>query len=254
MQFSAEYGLRNHQSFRAPPLSETPKAGELWPRIIVVAEGNCSPQIIPSNKTILKVLRLNWCREGSYTKTMKQLFGLWLLAAGSVGAQNIGYGIRGGIPLTDSFDFVKQFSLQKVQTSRFTIGPTLEVRLPLGLSVQVDALYKRHKIVNGTSTASNWELPLLAKYRLPGLLTRPFVEGGVSFQSLGEIAKFATNQGVDKSRRGFVMGAGVEAKLMKVRLSPEIRWTRWGDAKFLVNPTSLLNASSQFEVLVGLTF
>ncbi len=191
---------------------------------------------------------------GSYTKTMQLLFVLSVLAAAQLGAQSIGYGVRGGIPLTDSFDFVKQFSLQKVQTSRFTIGPTLEVRLPLGLSVQVDALYKRHKLVNGTSTAGNWELPLLAKYKFPGLLTRTFVEGGVSFQSIGDIAKFATNQEVDKSRRGFVMGAGVEAKLIKVRLSPEIRWTRWGDAKFRVTPISLLNARSQFEVLVGLTF
>ena len=185
---------------------------------------------------------------------MKQLFVFWLLIAAPVGAQNIGYGIRGGIPLTDTFNFVNQFSVQTVKTSRFTIGPTFEVRLPLGLSVQVDALYKRQQSNPSTTTASTWEIPLLAKYRFPGLVVRTFVEGGVSFQSIGDVVKFATNQTADKSRRGFVLGAGVEAKLLKVRLSPELRLTRWGQSKFQINPITLLNSSTQAEVLVGLTF
>jgi opacity protein-like surface antigen len=191
---------------------------------------------------------------------MKHFFVFWLLAAIPAGAQSIGYGVRGGIPLNDTFDFLNRFSLQTVKTSRFTIGPTFEVRLPLGLSVQVDALYKRQNatfstITGNTSTAHTWEIPLLAKYRLPGLVARPFVEGGVSFQSIGDVIKFATTQTADKSRRGFVLGAGLEAKLLKLRVSPEIRFTRWGETKFLpLTPTTLLNASSQAEFLVGLTF
>ena len=120
--------------------------------------------------------------------------------------------------------------------------------------MQVDALYKRQQSNPSTTTASTWEIPLLAKYRFPGLVARTFVEGGVSFQSIGDVVKFATNQTADKSRRGFVLGAGVEAKLLKVRLSPELRLTRWGQSKFQINPITLLNSSTQAEVLVGLTF
>lgn len=183
---------------------------------------------------------------------MKHLIVFWLLMAAPLGAQNIGYGIRGGIPLTDTFNFVKQFSLEQVKTSRFTIGPTFEVRLPLGLSFQVDALYKRHK--DSVNSGNTWEIPLLAKYRFPGLVARTFVEAGVSFQSIGDITKFATRTEVDKNRRGIVVGAGVEAKLLKLRVSPEIRFTRWGETKFQLNPITLLNSSSQAEFLVGVTF
>ena len=184
--------------------------------------------------------------------------------AGIAEAQNISYGVRGGIPLNDAFnvavkavDPVTRAQIDaKVATNRLVIGPTMEVRLPLGLGLQVDALYTRHKFTTSaaSNSASSWEIPLLAKYRFPGLLLRPFVEGGVSFQRFGDVVNLVTTLNSDRSRRGFVMGTGMEAHLAKVRLSPEIRWTRWGDAKFITTPSALLNSSSQFEFLVGLTF
>ena len=195
---------------------------------------------------------------------MKHIFVFSLLMASGIEAQNISYGVRGGIPLNDAFsvavkaiDPVTRGQIDaNVATYHLVIGPTMEVRLPLGLGLQVDALYTRHKLTtrSGSSTASSWEIPLLAKYRFPGLLVRPFVEGGVSFQRFGDVANLVTTLSTDRSRRGFVMGTGIEAHLAKIRLSPEIRWTRWGDAKFITTPSALLNSSSQFEFLVGLTF
>ena len=183
---------------------------------------------------------------------MKAVFVLSLLLAGQLAGQNLSYGFRAGASLNDAFSLAQQFSTQKLATTRLTIGPTAEVRLPFGLGVQVDALYTRHTV--GASSAGTWEIPLLAKYRFPGLLFRPFVEGGVSFQRFGDVAKLITTQSVDSSRRGFVLGTGVEIKLVKVRISPEIRMTRWGDAKLTLTPAALLNASSQAQFIVGLTF
>ncbi len=195
---------------------------------------------------------------------MKHIFVFSLLMADITEAQNISYGVRGGIPLNDAFnvavkavDPVTRAQIDaKVATNRLVIGPTMEVRLPLGLGLQVDALYTRHKFTTSaaSNSASSWEIPLLAKYRFPGLLLRPFVDGGVSFQRFGDVVNLVTTLNSDRSRRGFVMGTGMEAHLAKVRLSPEIRWTRWGDAKFITTPSALLNSSSQFEFLVGLTF
>ena len=182
---------------------------------------------------------------------MKLISVLLLLSTIPSGAQNIGYGVRGGVPFGDTFNFVKD-PASVLKTSRFTIGPTLEVRLPLGLGVQVDALYKHHS--NATNAVNTWEFPMLVKYRMPGLVARTFVEGGVSFQKLGDINKFATGGSIEASRRGFVLGAGVEVKLVKVRISPELRWTRWGAKSFIQSPIDLLKSSSQAEILVGLTF
>ena len=195
---------------------------------------------------------------------MKHIFVFSLLLASGIQAQNISYGVRGGIPLNDAFnvavkavDPVTRSQIDaKVATNHLVIGPTVEVRLPLGFGIQVDALYTRHKLTtsSGSNTASSWEIPLLAKYRMPGVAVRPFVEGGVSFQRFGDVANLVTTLSSDRSRRGFVMGTGIEAHLAKIRLSPEIRWTRWGDAKFITTPSALFNSSSQFEFLVGLTF
>jgi hypothetical protein len=54
---------------------------------------------------------------------------------------------------------------------------------------------------------------------------------------------------------GFVAGAGLEGRLPLIRISPEIRYTRWGAAN-LRNPAGdfSLSNQNQIEALVGITF
>ena len=54
--------------------------------------------------------------------------------------------------------------------------------------------------------------------------------------------------------RGFVLGAGVDVKVLLIHISPEVRFTRWG-AKHFIDPNGLLNSKqNQAEFLVGITF
>ena len=118
---------------------------------------------------------------------MRVLIVLTLTAAAAI-AQPIGFGIKGGVPMTDFVDTVQtgHFSYQP-QTHRYIIGASVELRLPAGLGIEFDALYRRFGYTgSGTAvdvttqsntTANAWEFPLLAKYRFP---TRKFARSSTS--------------------------------------------------------------------------
>lgn len=180
-------------------------------------------------------------------------------------------GIRGGVPLTDFASTVQSQNFTfNTTTDRYIIGPTAELRLPFGLGVEVDALYRHMSYtgsgVVGSITGSSlnsgeWEFPVLAKYRFPGKLARPYVDAGVAFdklmgvtQSVKQSVSSGTPSIVAKnSTTGFVVGAGLDLHFV-IHISPEIRFTRWGSQQF-IDPTGLLKSNqSQAEVLVGITF
>jgi hypothetical protein len=96
-------------------------------------------------------------------------------------------------------DFTKAVSSGTINfndnTRRYIFGPTFEVRLPFGLAIEVDALYRRFNYnqfiggVAGTTSVSTsgnaWEFPLLAKYRFKAPVARPFIAGGMLGHPLG---------------------------------------------------------------------
>jgi hypothetical protein len=165
-------------------------------------------------------------------------------------AQSLEWGVKGGMPLNDAIDAAGNF---KSQFKRFTLGPTLEANLPLGLSVELDALYKRTGYSDSTEyTTGSWEFPLVAKYKLPGEHLRPYVAAGASFRHIGDIPHL-----LDNGSKGFILGAGLKMDLKLVKFSPEIRWTHWGNDVFRISVpqgTSLHSAANQAEFLIGLTF
>ncbi len=151
----------------------------------------------------------------------------------------------------------------RASTQRFTIGPMFELRLPLGLGVEFDILYKRFDQTGGSvrpgetvaKTGTSWEFPLLGKYRFaPGPVT-PYVEGGVSVHHLsGYLQQFRTLPSPPSSqpegsasRRGLVLGAGFELKVPFLRIAPGIRFSHWG-SRLDVPSTNAL------DFLVGVTF
>jgi len=206
---------------------------------------------------------------------MKPLF-LLLFGAASASAQLFSWGVKAGVPLTDFLNTAEsqQFAFTST-TDRFIVGPTAELHLPFGLGVEFDILYRRFNyngsgtlagVVTSSSASGNaWEFPLLAKYRFSTKIVHPFVDAGVALDTLSGLTQAITKNNITSttstpaelnttSTRGFVMGGGLSVKVLVVRLSPEIRFTRWG-AQHFIDPNGLLHSNlNQGEFLLGITF
>jgi hypothetical protein len=192
---------------------------------------------------------------------------LLALGASAVWAQPFSAGVKLGLPLTDFIDTVNTGNLTATSnTDRFIVGATAELRLPFGLGVEGDILFRRFSydvsllgVAAGSNTSDAWEFPLLLKYRFPGHIVHPFVDGGVAWDHVSGLSSsvltaLGASTGSQKTTTmGAVFGAGVEVKLLVIRISPEIRYTRWTDQHF--NFGNVLNSNqSQAEFLVGITF
>jgi len=209
-----------------------------------------------------------------------RLLCLLLLSAAAALAQPFSFGVKGGLPLTDFLDAARSQNFTATSTTnRYIAGATAELRLPFGLGVEVDALYRHFNFrtfglssaVSTTSTTASsgdWEFPVLAKYRFHGKLVRPFIDGGVAWDHISGLTQTVTNVVISATRpsssgtslvgnsntRGYVVGGGIDVKVLLIHVSPEVRFTRWG-AKHFVDPSGLLNSKqTQAEFLVGFTF
>src|SRR5687767_7871157 len=100
---------------------------------------------------------------------------LLFLAANVFAASPIIVGGRGGTALDVSSSNNTFGSVTRnVWGHNFAVGPTLGVRLPLGLSVEGDALYNRRSLglglpglgglVDSYTRAEWWEFPVMLKY------------------------------------------------------------------------------------------
>jgi hypothetical protein len=58
------------------------------------------------------------------------------------------------------------------------------------------------------------------------------------------------------SSKGLAAGLGLELKILRLRIAPEVRYTRWGsDTKPTVgNVVSVASDTNQGEFLVGISF
>jgi len=198
---------------------------------------------------------------------------LFLLGSISVFAQPFSAGIKAGVPLNDflsaagngTFDYT-------APTQRYVVGGMAEVRLPLGLGVEFDALYRKLGF-NGSgilgsdtisASGSNWEFPLLLKYRFHFPVVRPYLDAGVAWDTIAGLKETIVSVTLpvqsspsDLQRNttmGFVVGGGVDIHAVFLHISPEIRFTRWNSTQ-ISDALGLLHSNlNQGEFLVGLTF
>jgi Outer membrane protein beta-barrel domain len=215
-------------------------------------------------------------------------------------AQPFTFGVKGGVPLTDFLSATSSGNLGYfTTTNRYIVGPEAELHLPFGFGVEFDALYRHFQysgvsnavdvLINSSTTSGAWEFPLLAKYRFPSKVVRPYVAGGVVWDTLSGLGQTITQTVIPtniistsstsspaelrhNTVSGFVAGVGIEIHLLVLHISPEIRYTRW-NAQHFVTPVSAAIAAgpgfvnlspglpgtiqsnqNQVEFLVGFTF
>jgi hypothetical protein len=205
---------------------------------------------------------------------------LFLLGSISVFAQPFSAGIKAGIPLTDFLTATENGLFQyNAPTQRYIIGGMAEVRLPLGLGVEFDALY-RHLEFSGSgevgtyssisASGSDWEFPLVLKYRFHFPVVKPYLEAGAAWdtipglkETIVSVALPAQSPPSDLQKNttmGFVIGGGIDIHAVFLHISPEIRFTRWNSTQIsaagsTLDTVGLLHSNlNQGEFLVGFTF
>ena len=184
--------------------------------------------------------------------------GMWLGTSHALQAQElISIGFKGGIPLTDALNTPNQPStvLQNAaSTHRYVLGASVELHLPARFSIEVDALRSSFEYQLATASVpqnpSQWQFPILAKFRIfPGAV-QPFILGGVSFNRIASISDLVELK--NRSSSGIVLGGGVELHLGPLKLSPELRYNNYTDKNF--DLATLQSRQNQLALLVGLTF
>jgi hypothetical protein len=198
-----------------------------------------------------------------------KLRSLFLIAASALTcslcfAQSIAIGAIGGVRATDDLTGQAATSV----SGRYVVGPQVDIGLPLGLGIEVDALYRRqayNSLFTPTAPfderANSWEFPLLLKYRLPFPLIKPFVEVGYAPQVINGSIHYDSNGTTQSTNypttQGIVAGGGVQFGIGRLRLSPAVRYTRWLEAPILVyfgdGPQSI-SALNQVDFVLGITW
>ena len=202
---------------------------------------------------------------------------LFLLGSFVLFAQPFTAGIKAGVPLTDFVNATQNGTFNyTASTQRYIIGGEVELRLPMGLGVEFDALYRRlhytgsgnlvDAFVTSNTTAGNWEFPLLLKYRFHAPVVRPYVEAGAAWDTLTGFKQTITSVSPaqlpgplasdlkEKTTMGVVLGAGVDIHAVFLHVSPEVRFTRWNSSQ-ISDVNGLIHSNrNQAEFLVGFTF
>lgn len=189
-------------------------------------------------------------------------FGLTILCSAPACAQRFSFGVVGGGSLTNDFVDRTTESIRTYSTAKdYIVGPMVAVRLRDAFSIEIDALYRSMNFTsalvlpNGTlgsvspATVITWEIPVLAQYTFKesNLPIRPLVELGPSFRMSGNL------NGTSPSTYGVTAGVGIEARFWKLRVAPQLRYTRWA-ADHVDLPWDAHTRQDQLELLVGLSF
>ena len=178
-----------------------------------------------------------------------------LLAAIPLAAQPFGLQFKVGIPVTD-FDYSEYLfraGVAHAWSNPYVIGPAAEFRLPRRFSVEFDALYERIHLEGNVqyvpipdsdslyAGGSAWQFPLLAKFHLFRGPVAVSVSAGPSVRWIkfsGELQQITllptrvsstTRFHESHGRIGFAAGGGVDIKLKRMRVSPEIRYSYYGE-------------------------
>ena len=221
---------------------------------------------------------------------------LLLAAASSAFAQHISVGIKAGVPLTGLLrtEYASGLCCREVptQTKRYTIGPVVDIGLPLGFGVEFGALYKRfdqqsyavtttgfttddetgypiQQTAGISAVGHSWEFPVAVQYHFFKSAIRPYVEGGVSLNRLSNVYSFQ-NVSINfrqlpftfSPRRGSftrvgpLFGMGVDIKLHGIHVTPGLRYTHYNKLSALTACSSGpgCGGSKALDFLVGFTF
>ena len=204
-----------------------------------------------------------------------------LMTAGSLAlfGQILSIGVVGGVRASDDFEYAAIS-----ESRRYVVGPAVGLALPLGFSVEFEALYRRQGYSTGNGTplysasireADNvWEFPLLARYRIPVPAIRPFAEAGwvprimhgyrdASGSYLTQLnpatfTSYNSRTHVDwPTTNGVVVGGGIQFGAGPFLVAPEIRYTHWNRQAingYFSDGPGYGSTQNQLDILLGVRY
>jgi hypothetical protein len=195
---------------------------------------------------------------------MRALLLIFLVSLNAFAGGPIMIGARGGTSFSNNnlLSSVATTSL----THSYLIGPTAGIRLPLGFSVEGDALFKRQTLslgrligLSGIGThADSWEFPVMLKFAVGNAAIAPVFGAGVTVRhvnSFGDVPSFLLASTTSANSVGFVAGGGVRFQAGPVSITPEVRYTLWNGGSFAQSLLDTITGSrNEATVLVGVTF
>jgi hypothetical protein len=198
-------------------------------------------------------------------KYMRLFCGLLFVALNSFAASPIIFGARGGAALNDNAESLTSSALSRSPAKTYVVGPTLGVRLPMGFSVEGDALYNRQNLnfgqIGGFSAAAHsdsWEFPVMLKYTIGHGTIAPVLGGGISFRHIndfGSLPSYLFNGSTNSNSYGYVVGGGFQFRAGPVSITPEVRYTRWQSSSLVQQVIdAFVPGRNAAQVLIGVTF
>lgn len=155
------------------------------------------------------------------------------------------------------------YAFRSSDAGDYLVGAMAEIRLPQNLAVEADGIYRPLNFKSyissvppgGASSAPSntvvtWEFPVLLKYRAPAFAPhlRPIFEVGPAFRVASNLNDTAP------SNHGVTAGIGLEARILKLRLAPVVRYSRWARDKTAPDVVPPRANQNQVEMLIGLSF
>ena len=185
-------------------------------------------------------------------------------------------GATAGVPLTRMIIPIASFdTISSSQQKLPAYGPTLSMTIADKARVEVDGIFKPIHFqtvgsggcctISAFTRITSVEMPVFASYRF-GIRWHPYVGGGmvVYDKVWGRVDSYSIihnqgdrqvhvvspfseggfNLGLNSAALPLIVGGGLELKSGPLKLRPQLRYTRWYDAR----------QSNQWDVLVGIAF
>jgi hypothetical protein len=193
-------------------------------------------------------------------------------------AQPVSVGVKGGFVLTDATRYSRD------ESRNYTVGPTVEFKLPRNFGIETGFLYKRigtnerfisipggqnligvdGNVVNSRTRGNSFEIPVVGKYYFtPTRAFAPYLGLGVAMRRAWQTTEGSVvgpndirpsgytfrNESLSPWGAGAVSAAGVQFRYGHWKISPEFRYTRWSREAQRIprNP-------NQVEFLLGVSF
>lgn len=148
------------------------------------------------------------------------------------------------------------FGWKRSGNRQLIVGPSFEFDLGGQFSIEADALYHPIEVetklaptfglsvFSSTLRSDTWEFPILGKKYFQLHNWRPFIAAGPTFRAISGFG--------DPSHFGVTAAAGAEFSWRKLRITPSVRYSHWGEGDGNNSPYGLYR--NQSALLVGFSF